>query len=225
MTSSASPRGSYHHGDLRNALLDAAEEQAVTGGPQAVSVRAAARDVGVTPTAAYRHFAGLDQLLEAVKDRAMVQLGASMTDRLRARGESGDRVERALGNLAALGCGYVDFALAKPGLFRTACARGGFTPGDRPKDQPDPFTRLTAQLDELAEAGYIPARNRAFADVTVWSAIHGLVMLILDGPLREMPADMRQEALLQLLLQVARGLGDNDLPGDIEVVVAAESRG
>jgi AcrR family transcriptional regulator len=69
MESSAGKRG-YHHGDLRNALVAAAAELAAKGGPQSVTIRAAAREVGVTPTAAYRHFAGHEDLLNAAKECA-----------------------------------------------------------------------------------------------------------------------------------------------------------
>src|SRR5687767_8921701 len=74
----------YHHGDLRNALIGAAVELAAEGGPERVVLREAARSVGVSPTAAYRHFNGQGDLLHAVKARGQQALVASMTEALHA---------------------------------------------------------------------------------------------------------------------------------------------
>jgi AcrR family transcriptional regulator len=84
VTQSKAPRASYHHGDLANALTDAATELARQGGPEAVVLREAARMVGVSATAAYRHFAGHGDLIHAVKERAQVFLAASMQDEVNA---------------------------------------------------------------------------------------------------------------------------------------------
>ncbi|HUJ07119.1 MAG TPA: TetR family transcriptional regulator, partial [Streptosporangiaceae bacterium] len=64
-------RTSYHHGDLPNALADAATEMARVGGPDAIVLRAAARAAGVSAAAAYRHFADHDELLQVVRERAI----------------------------------------------------------------------------------------------------------------------------------------------------------
>src|SRR5215471_15488734 len=77
-------RGTYHHGDLANALTVAATQLARDGGPEAVVLREAARTVGVSATAAYRHFAGHGDLMHAVKERAQESLAASMRSELAA---------------------------------------------------------------------------------------------------------------------------------------------
>jgi AcrR family transcriptional regulator len=71
-------RSSYHHGDLPNALADAATDMARHGGPDAVVLRAAARAAGVSAAAAYRHFADHGELLHVVRRRALDALGAAM---------------------------------------------------------------------------------------------------------------------------------------------------
>src|SRR5260370_40054391 len=71
-------RASYHHGDLPNALADAATDMARAGGPDAVVLRAAARAAGVSAAAAYRHFADHGELLAVVKHRALDALAAAM---------------------------------------------------------------------------------------------------------------------------------------------------
>src|ERR1700754_1696419 len=119
MEVSGSAKRAYHHGDLRNALISAAAEPAAGGGPGSVSIRAAARQVGVTPTAAYRHFAGHEELVSAATDCALDELSAAMQKELAVRPESDDPVLYALGSFAAIGRGYLAFARAEPGLFRT----------------------------------------------------------------------------------------------------------
>src|SRR5258708_508524 len=73
-------RTTYHHGDLRNALIESAVELARTEGPDAVVLREVSRRVGVTAAAAYRHFGTLVDLLEEVKDRALVSLAEHIVE-------------------------------------------------------------------------------------------------------------------------------------------------
>lgn len=216
MSSSASVRPGYHHGDLRNALIRAAAELAKQGGPQSVTIRAAARAVGVTPTAAYRHFAGHEELLEATKEQAMERMTATMNAELARLPQSGDRVRQGLRNLAAVGLGYLKFATAEPGLFRT-CFTGGLPDVGSPESVWDagPFLKAIAVIDDLTDAGYLPAERRPMAEVTVWAAVHGLAMLYLDGPLRAAGEEIRQAALERTCEVVAVGLGGRPLPEEL----------
>ena len=102
----------YHHGDLANALVAAGLELARAGGPETVRLRAVASEVGVSATAAYRHFAGLDGLARAVRDAARDRLAEAMAQS--AAEAPPDR------ELHALASGYVRFARTEPGMFRTA---------------------------------------------------------------------------------------------------------
>src|SRR6187431_3001491 len=77
-------RAPYHHGDLRNALVGQATDLARSGGPDAVVLREAARRVGVSPSAAYRHFPSLEALMAAVSSRAREALGTAMLERIAA---------------------------------------------------------------------------------------------------------------------------------------------
>lgn len=116
-------RDTYHHGDLPNALADAATEMARAGGPDAVVLRAAARAAGVSAAAAYRHFADHDELLNVVRLRAIDELADAMRRSLNAGEPLGDPAEEAMRRLRALGRAYIEFALTDPGLFRTAFCR------------------------------------------------------------------------------------------------------
>ena len=69
-----------------------------------------------------------------------------------------------------------------------------------------PYGVLTAVLDELVEAGVLPAERRPGADVTCWAAVHGFAVLCLEGPLRDLPDAERDAQLEGLLDRVARGL-------------------
>ncbi|MFF5987404.1 TetR/AcrR family transcriptional regulator [Prauserella flavalba] len=225
MSSSAPVRAAYHHGDLRNALIEAAARLAAEGGPGAVTIRAAARAVGVTPTAAYRHFAGHEQLLDAAKDEAMVRMNDSMLTELAQRTPSPDRIAAALGNLAAIARGYLNFALAQPGLFRTAfCAVGHVLPPPDQQAEYSPFRTLVAALDDLVAAGYLPPERRPMAEFGAWSMAHGLAMLLLDGPLRELDAQAREEIVVRSLVIFAEGLGGGGLSGELRAVVVAAAR-
>ncbi len=112
----------YHHGNLRQELLDHAVELARAGGPDAVVLRDVQRMAGVSNSAAYRHYADRDALLAAVAEYAQSRLADAMVARIDAVPAGGRKARRAIGRLRATGQGYIDFALAEPGLFRTAFA-------------------------------------------------------------------------------------------------------
>lgn len=205
-----SERRSYHHGDLRNALVRSAAVLAEQGGPESVTVRATARDVGVSPTAAYRHFAGHEGLLAAIKDLASEQLAAAMSRSLaEVPPAPADPVRGAVHHLEALGRGYLAFALAEPGLFRTAFCRDAATPPDPIPGEltQDPYGLLSAAIDALVEVGYLAATDRPHAEVAAWSTVHGLALLMLDGPLRDLPPEVRHDVQERVLRVVVRGLG------------------
>jgi AcrR family transcriptional regulator len=120
MNTAAAARGRYHHGDLANALTQEATAMAREGGPEAVVLREAARRVGVSPTAAYRHFAAHEDLLHAVKLKAQQALADAMEEALAQITPSGSVAEDAIRRSYVLGEAYVRWALSEPGLFRSA---------------------------------------------------------------------------------------------------------
>jgi len=192
----------YHHGNLRNALVDAGVELATESGPSAILLREAARRVGVSHNAGYRHFAGREELVAAVAERGMAQLAAAMTAALAAvpldvgMGAS----DRARARLRAIGRAYVAFALAEPGLFRTAFSAGSVRVAEQPTqwEGAAPYAILGAVVDEFVAAGLMPAASRAQSEVVAWSAVQGLATLLLDGPLRDLPNDQAATALDRL---------------------------
>jgi AcrR family transcriptional regulator len=211
-----SAKTSYHHGNLRAALIDAGLELARDGGPDAVVLREVSRRAGVSHNAAYRHFADRDTLLQAVCARSMASLARLMEARIAevadaCGGSASDALEAARRRLRATGSAYVEFALREPGLFATAFAvpprLGYFDDGEGTGETGlGPLQLLGAQLDRLVEAGGLPAERRADAELAAWAAVHGLSMLLIAGPLRELPQGEREAALTRLFDTVERGL-------------------
>lgn len=200
-------RGTYHHGDLRNALLQAGAELAESGGPDAVTIRAAARGAGVTPTAAYRHFADHAELLGAVRHLAMERLSAAMTRYLRRLpATSDDPVAAAVDRLRSTGRGYIHFALSEPGLFRTAFFTGKGKPDLHQPSRSGPFALLCDALDGLVGVGYLAAEDRPLAEFGAWSTVHGLALLFIDGPLRSLRRRDRDAVIDRALDLVEHGL-------------------
>jgi len=216
-------RQTYHHGDLRRALLEEGLELAREGGPDAVVLREATRRAGVSANAAYRHFADRDALLADVVSRAQAE-AADVIARAIAEvdefaevdgfgeGGAGDPASRARARFRAVGVGYLRFALTEPGLFRTAFA----VPTDLSRSaSPDaagaggrtPFQLLSDQLDEMLVTGVLPAAERPGAELLAWSAVHGLAMLALEGPLRDLPRTAIDALTPRLVRMVDLGLG------------------
>ncbi|RYY96293.1 MAG: WHG domain-containing protein, partial [Comamonadaceae bacterium] len=113
--------------------------------------------------------------------------------------------------LRAVGRGYLRFAEREPGLFRTAfSAREDVAPASgepmAPVDDPHPFQLLGAALDRMAEVGLLPAERRPGAEFLAWSAVHGLAMLVLEGPLRRLTEAQREQAGHRLIDMVEKGL-------------------
>lgn len=204
----------YHHGNLRNALLERAVELARAGGPEAVVVRDVQRALGVSHSAAYRHYAGRPELLAAVRRYALGQLGDAMRASMNAVTARPLR-KRAVARLRATGQAYLAFALDEPGLFRTAF---GFDPAS-PADDHDyagrhPFQILTGCVDELVAAKVLAADQRDGLDEATWSAVHGLATLLLDGPLHTAEPARRQVIIDRLLDVISRGItGIGDTQG------------
>ena len=203
-------RSTYRHGDLRQALLDAGVELAREGGPDAVVLREVTRRAGVSPNAAYRHFSDRADLLAAVSDAAQAHAAAAIEAEL-AEIPSAVDAASAQERLRGVGIGYLRFARDEPGLFRAAFSvpvdldrafsaeKSG--PGGR-----SPFGLLSQVLDELVDVGELPAERRPGAEVLAWSAVHGLAMLVLEGPLRTLDTETRVTAGRRVVEMVVRGL-------------------
>lgn len=204
-------RATYRHGDLRRALLEAGVELARGGGPDAVVLREATRRVGVAPSAAYRHFADRRALLDEVCSAAQAALAVAIEDEMNTLPVGGDPVGSARARLRAVGTGYLRFARDEPGLFRTAFSasedlRNAGSPARAGEGGLTPFQLLGSALDGLVEAGLLPRERRPGAEFLAWSAVHGLAMLLIDGPLRGLDNTRVRGVERRLLDMVDQGL-------------------
>ena len=204
-------RSTYRHGDLRRALLDAGIELARAGGPEAVVLREATRRAGVVPNAAYRHFAGREDLLEAVRAAALAALAVAMERELARLRQEQRLADQARASLRAVGRGYLQFALAETGLFRTAFSKAGAVEDDRDPAKAgssglNPFELLGAALDRMVQADVLPASRRPGAEYLAWAAVHGLALLLIDGPLKGLPKKQVSDLAQRLLDMVDKGL-------------------
>jgi AcrR family transcriptional regulator len=188
---------SYHHGDLRAALLDAAREVLATEGVAALSLRDLARRVGVSPTAPYHHFRGKADLIHALAEDALATLDEVSERALVGLEEPGQRLQ-------ALGVAYVLFAVDHPESFRLAFRpeMGGPFAGlahdaeALPRDTPG-FRLLLQVVAEAREKG-LEWGPDAIVALRAWGLVHGLAALLVDGPLRPLAADRaRVEALVR----------------------------
>lgn len=205
------PRRRRPRGQVRLGLIEAGLALARAGGPEAVVLREAARQVGVAPNAAYRHFADRDALLNAVCLEALRAMVRRMEGEIARVAQGYGTPEGATGQLRALGVAYLEFARTEPGLFATAFAvprHLEYATGqvDAGAGERTPFQLLGAVLDELVTAGVLPPERRPQAEYAVWSCVHGLAMLISQGPLRRLPPGLRTHLSELLFAFIARGL-------------------
>ncbi|GHD72743.1 TetR/AcrR family transcriptional regulator [Streptomyces goshikiensis] len=166
-------RKRYHHGDLRGALLEAAETLVRERGVDGWSLREASARVGVSPSAAYHHFGSRDELVSALSEVVLARLGNRLRETMEAAPEQGPE------RLAACGRAYVTWAVEDPAVARLVF-RGGATPAQSAVS-PHPHDVLTTELDRLTDAGHLPSGARPGAEFVVWAAIHGLAVLLIDG--------------------------------------------
>lgn len=166
---STSAKVSYHHSNLRIALLSTAMGMLERG--ESFSLRALARATGVSPTAPYRHFADRDALESALAAEGLRDLKADLV--------RGRNMPRTVDELAEFGVIYVDFALRRPALFRLMF--------DNPCDEDDQDrVRAAEDIHELlasAVVGVFPDRDPAAIAIAGWGLVHGLACLHLAGKL------------------------------------------
>lgn len=167
---------SYHHGDLRRAILDAAEAELAETGLAGFSLRRVAARVGVSHTAPSHHFGDVAGLIDALAERGFQRLLACMQDR------QADEV-RPYQRLIASGFGYLDFAVAHPALFRlvfslskgTSASARVIAAGDAA------FLHLARDVAALRGAEPLAHPDAREEVLACWSRVHGMAELILAG--------------------------------------------
>ena len=203
-------RKTFRHGDLRNALLIAGLEMARAGGPNAVILREATRQAGVSPNAAYRHFANQSALLDSVRSACLSRLAAAIEGEMKKCRPGRDAQAFGRKSLRAVGMGYLGFAMREPGMFRTAFSVPPLVDSPDPAKTAsmglNPFQLLSLALDRMQESGLLTGKVREGAEYLAWSTVHGLALLVLEGPLHTMPPQLVLALGERLVVMVERGL-------------------
>ena len=163
------PTRPYRHGNLPAALLAAAREILDENGLQSVGLRETARRVGVSATAAYRHFASKDDLLASVAAEGFRELAAAM-----------EGTTRGPSLLTRAGLAYIEFAHQNPGLFRLM-----FGPLLAERAKYPSLQVASTGVETLLMRGVADIDQRKFDDnlaaMAAWGLVHGLSQLIVDG--------------------------------------------
>ena len=199
-------KGSFHHGDLRNGLIAEGLRLVETTGADGFSLREAARGLGVTANAAYRHFADKSDLLTTIAAHGFRVLTDYMQASIGAISE-----DRAPARMRILGRAYVEFAVERPELFRLMFGPYGLCQIMR---LPQTNTGVSAGqvlgaiLDDMVGQGHMSVAARDGALLRVWSAIHGFSLLALAG-LDGMETQAKRATALQGLMGfILKGLCD-----------------
>lgn len=167
----------YHHGDLRQSLIDEGLRMLGERDADSLSLRELARSVGVSATSVYRHFPDKEALMTALALEGLAQLGKAQREASRAVGDG-------TAGFKETGRAYVRFALANPALFRLIFASPTLS---RDRVEGDINSEAHALLQ--ANAAAAAARGggeKAVHAVQAWALVHGLAMLMLDG---QIPAE------------------------------------
>lgn len=205
-------RDAYHHGDLRNALVASAVRLVEQGGQEAFSLREAARDVGVSANAAYRHFDDRSALLTAVAADGFLRLSQHMQRAMAQATAHPAGDHPAIARFKAVGRAYVAFAAEHRELFRVMFSESGVgclsavvreTPAT-----PTPWELLGGALDALAHEGLLAPERREGAELKAWTVVHGFASLALDGHVALPKARARAAALESVLEFAVLGLCD-----------------
>lgn len=187
------PTTTYHHGNLKQALLDEAIAEIRANGVENLSLRALARCVGVSQTAPYRHFADKDTLLAELATQAFNDLAAAARAELQPQ-------RNALENVIAAGIAYVRFGLNNPEKYRLMFGTSITQRDSYPELTTagnGAFEILSALIAQGQQAGIFVAGNAELMANACWSNLHGFVLLSIDGLFarRELPAS--PEEMLQ----------------------------
>ena len=180
----------YHHGDLKAALVEAAAAIVRTKGLEALTLREVARRTGVSAAAPYRHFPDRRALVAAVAERGFRRLGEAMEEGMKsAGGRAGFR---------QVAVSYVEFGLANPAEYRVMFGPEVADTGDFPslrETSRGVLGGVAGVVSHLQKAGLIGPGDAWKIAVALWSMLHGLVILVLDGQTEGIAPD--PEALVE----------------------------
>lgn len=175
------PTHTYHHGDLRRTLLDAARSLAAEVGVDGFTLREVARRAGVSHAAPYHHFPDKAALVTTLAQEAFTRLTARLREAAKSRGSP-------IRKLEAVGMAYVEFALENRVefrfMFRPELAKGLANGGTFDLASRDAFQVLVDALEACRSAGLLQAASVPASALAAWSLVHGLAEILLTDPNR-----------------------------------------
>ena len=175
----------YHHGNLRESLLEAADTVLAREGALGITLREVAKEAGVSHAAPYHHFASLDEMLAAVAERGFVRLRETMATRAQAK-DSGER-------LLQIADIYVNCARANPAQFRLM-----FGPLLARKREFPPLQVAAESAFGFVHAAACAHDAKAGSELALvcWSFTHGLSNLLIDGAFDGLPMELPAASVL-----------------------------
>jgi AcrR family transcriptional regulator len=186
---------SYHHGDLRNALLKAAREVLEERGPSFLGLREISRRVGVSAPSAYHHFPSRDAIALGLAEQGATEMAECLII------ASADRRD----TLAPYGEAYVAFVRANPALYRLMFGEG-FPAVSRYSKSVRELRKRSYELMKSNLEKQLPNTELPIAALFLWSLVHGLGLLLVDG---QVAPDEDPKDIVRRVLQLAgTGIGD-----------------
>ena len=182
----------YHHGDLRDALVQAALQQVELDGPESISISALARKLGVSQPAPYKHFADRETLLTAVTAEAFRQFSTILREALEKPSKRS--------KLSLIARATLDFGLTRNGLYRlmfVSRTKAGAPAGSELHQAARETFALLLETLGSPVPGYVRERHA----LTIWTAVHGVVMLTEQGILTGEAAHLSIEELVEGIVQ------------------------
>jgi AcrR family transcriptional regulator len=182
------PQNTYHHGDLRDALIKAALREAEQGGAEAISIKALAKELGVSQPAPYRHFADREALLAAVTAEAFRQFTAVLREAMAKPSKQS--------KLSRLAQATLEFGLRRNGIYRLMFASRTVSCAAKGSELDNATNETFALVLEALEApavGYLRERHA----LKIWAALHGVVMLAEQGMFTGRLAHTTREELVE----------------------------
>lgn len=185
----------YHHGDLKNTLLESAASLLQSAGIQQLSLRDVAKHAGVSYAAPYHHFAGKEELISQLAIKFLWELDAFSQKKLKPKMPPEKQLE-------VLGTSYISFCIQNPAKFQLMFRpEFGDTLEQLELRQAPVLRLLLATIQQSLAGKKISAKqlpNLVFEKtITAWSLVHGFCSLIIDGPLGKTAGDAKAIAKLQ----------------------------
>ena len=171
----------YHHGNLKNALIEAAISQIANHGARALSLRELSRSIGVSHASTYRHFPNKESVLATIAEQGFEKLTRAME--AAARPHAGDPLEM----LQATGVAYVEFGVTYPHHLQVMFGDLITHHENYPalfESSKKAYEVLVSVVREGQQTGRIGAQNERLVTLAAWAQVHGLAMLIASGQIR-----------------------------------------